>query len=121
MSSSLLSVGQYALWSKLALKVPEPYERSFVGASERSWDNTRGYLETRHRRTGTVEDTVTSHLKFALKHERVDLGVLAATFRVMEPRMSPEKSAEGEAKLTLLFFAIEREVVAMREQTEVRQ
>lgn len=86
MSSSLQSVGQYALWSKLALKVPEPYERSFVGASERSWDNPRGYLESRHRRVGAIKDTVASHLKFALKHERVDLGVIAATFRVIEPR-----------------------------------
>ncbi len=78
-------VGQHALRAKLALKVPEPHVRSYVGASERHTIETPEWTEELYRRHGALADSVVEHLRFALKHEPLDLGVLTATFRSMDP------------------------------------
>jgi hypothetical protein len=60
--------------------------QSHVGASERHTIEGPGRIEEYYRKTIAPEDTVVGHLKFALKFEPLDLGVLVATFLVMNPR-----------------------------------
>lgn len=74
--------GYSALIAAFGLGVPLPDE--LVAISERHTYRREGrwrILTPRYK----PDDTVAAHLAFALRHEGVELGVLAALFRVMPP------------------------------------
>ena len=79
-------LGQLALHSLLGLEVPKPQHQSFESARRRPRDLegnvVREYFPASAAPAGNEP---LDHLRFALKREPLDLGVLAATFRRIEP------------------------------------
>lgn len=79
-------IGHAWLRETLDLPVPEPRTLSYVrdkGArrSEVVASRTYEYYPSSY----AVEDALTAHLKFALRHESVDLGVLVASLKRIDP------------------------------------
>ncbi|MBD2860085.1 Fic family protein [Spongiibacter sp. KMU-158] len=74
--------GYSALIQAHALRVPAPDFLSAIGTKHRLIDQgTWRFYTPRHR----PEDTLLGHLTFALKYEGLDLGILSALFRSIEP------------------------------------
>ena len=78
-------VGQAWLYHNFGLAVPRPAVQSHVvaGARRTETDGPRT-IELYPMRYAT-EDSVVAHLRFALRHEAFDLGVLVAALRVIDP------------------------------------
>jgi hypothetical protein len=78
--------GHTALLADLKLEVPAPYTESRIaGSTRRSEVHADKCLETfpkKHLHAGTFRD----HLRFALKNEPTDLGVLHAAFKTVGPK-----------------------------------
>ena len=78
-------VGQAWLFRNLGLPVPRPAVESYVVAGARrsvpDGPRTVELYPTRY----APEDSVISHLRFALRHEAFDLGVVVAALREIEP------------------------------------
>ena len=74
-------IGQIALHRKLNLDQPLPAVQSFVVAGGRrtheTTEGTREYYTMRYR----TADTLIGHLKFALKHEPLQLGIIIETLK----------------------------------------
>ena len=78
-------VGQAALHASLNLRVPPPAVTSYVAAIARRTEiDGHRVVETFPKRYSSGE-TPLDHLRFALRHEPLDLGVLAATFKALSP------------------------------------
>ena len=74
--------GYSALIQAHSLRVPAPDFLSAIGTKHRLIDQGTWRLYTpRHR----PEDSLLGHLTFALKYEGLDLGILSALFRSVEP------------------------------------
>jgi len=74
--------GYSALISAHGLKVPAPDHLCAIGTKHKKYDYERWHLFTpRHK----PKNTLNGHLTFALKYEGVDLAVLNALFRKIEP------------------------------------
>ncbi|HBK05203.1 MAG TPA: cell filamentation protein Fic [Acetobacteraceae bacterium] len=78
-------VGQAALIAKLGLRVPPPAVFSLVGPGIRRTTVEDGRTVEKYTLSYAPEDTFVGHLRFALRYEPIDLGVLAAAFRVAAP------------------------------------
>ena len=80
-----MPVGQTWLIQELGLAVPPPAIESCVVAAARRTEThgarTRESYPTRY----APEDSVVSHLRFALRHEAFDLGVLVAALEAIDP------------------------------------
>ena len=72
-------IGYAALAAAYGLDVPAP--DALLAASERHTLRTEGRWSVLTPRYQPAADTLVSHLAFALRHEAVDLGLLAALFR----------------------------------------
>lgn len=77
-------VGQLGLIAKLGLQVPSPAVGSYVGPGARRTlvEDTRT-LE-RYPVTYFPDDSLIGHLRFALKHEPLDIGVMVAALGAMD-------------------------------------
>lgn len=84
--SSDAVVGQAALVSKLGLRVPAPSTTSIVGPGARRTEIENGRTVEKYRPSSMPEDDFVGHLRFALRFEPLDLGVLAAAFKVASRR-----------------------------------
>ena len=74
--------GYSALISAHDLKVPTPDHLCAIGTKHKKYDYGRWHLFTpRHK----PKDTLIGHLSFALKYEGVDLAVLNALFKKIDP------------------------------------
>lgn len=76
-------IGQLRLYEMFSLAVPKPFVRSQEGSTRRTIEDMasrREYFPPRY----FPEDTVVGHLKFALRYETLDMGVLVALFRAMD-------------------------------------
>lgn len=73
-------VGLAALRARFGLRVPPPAVTSVVGPGARKTVVADGRITERFPPAYRPDDGVAGHLKFALKHEPADLGVLAALF-----------------------------------------
>jgi Fic/DOC family len=81
---STILVGLEALRRQLSLKAPEAAHQSFVGPrSIRRTEERDGRVTESYPARFTVEDTLLGHLRFALKHEPLDLAILNALFETM--------------------------------------
>ena len=88
-------IGQAWLRNELRLPVPEPAVESYVVAGSRrteSWgDHTREYYPSHY----AINDSVVSHLRFALRHEAFDLRLLISALKTIDPVVL-EKWQRGE-------------------------
>jgi Fic family protein len=82
---SEVPVGQLWLIEHLGLDCLLPATRSYCGQYARRTYIEEGIAIEKYGPSYKPEDTVASHLKFALKNEPLDMGVLAATFSSLEP------------------------------------
>ena len=76
--------GLLALIRDLDLRVPEPTVRSSIIPGARRTHVGRETVEEYYPRSYTPQG-ITGHLRFAMRYEPIDLGVLAAAFRKIEP------------------------------------
>jgi hypothetical protein len=74
-------VGQAALIGKLGLPLPTPAVVSRVAPGARKTVVENGRTVERYPQGYMPEDSLAGHLRFALRYEPTDLGILAATFR----------------------------------------
>lgn len=79
-------LGQAWLARELGPPVPPPLVESRRVASGSRRTVVRGSRTVElHPRRASVGDSIVSHLRFALRHEALDMGVLAGVFGVMNP------------------------------------
>lgn len=78
-------IGHTWLQRELVLRAPPPAVESYVvpGARRTEVNGSRTVESYPHQYR--PDDTVAAHLKFALRYEPVDLGILVAAFRAMNP------------------------------------
>jgi len=81
--SYLRSVGLTALIEALDLQIPLPAVRSFVTRGARR-TNISGSAISEYYPQRFEQDTVTGNLKFAMRYEPIDLGVLHAAFESLD-------------------------------------
>ncbi len=75
--------GYAALIEAHNLSVPIPDYLCAIGTKHKKYDKGRWHIFTpRHK----PDDSLYSHLRFALKHEGVDLAILKALFATIEPK-----------------------------------
>ena len=79
-------MGQAWLRSRLALEVPQPVHQSVVGAGARRSEVHGGRTLETYPRAYAVRDDPIAHVRFALRHEPIDLTVLVAALRRIPPR-----------------------------------
>jgi hypothetical protein len=78
-------IGQMALHLSLDLQVPPPAVRSYAMAGNRRTEQD-GQRTIEYYPQSYLKDTSSvGHLRFALRYEPLDLGVLYATFSTMDP------------------------------------
>ena len=80
-----IQAGQVALHTILKLRRPLPATQSFVVSGARRTRETGVYTEEYYPPQYLPEETLIGHLKFALKHEPLDLGTLYETFEAIGP------------------------------------
>lgn len=78
-------IGQAWLRQELALQVPPPAVESYVIAGARRTELHGSKIVELYTRQYAVDETAASHLRFVLRHEPVDLGVLVATVKTIDP------------------------------------
>lgn len=78
-------VGQTWLFRQFDLAVPKPVVESYVVAGARRTQTEGPRIVELYPRRYATEDSVISHLRFALRHEGFDLGVMVAVLRKIEP------------------------------------
>ncbi len=78
-------IGQAWLRSELNLAVPAPAVESYVGAGARQTEVHGSRIVERYPRQYAADGSIAAHLRFALRHEPVDLGVLVAALQAVEP------------------------------------
>jgi hypothetical protein len=76
-------IGQAWLRSNLDLPVPPPAHESFVGTGVRRTEVHGGRVLEFYPTTYAVADDPVAHLKFALRHEPIDLTLLVAALRAL--------------------------------------
>jgi hypothetical protein len=79
-------VGHTALRQQLALSVPAPAIESYVVAGARRTEVQGSKIVEFYPRQYTPDGSLVSHLRFALRHEPIDLGVLVAALKAIDPR-----------------------------------
>jgi len=78
------SLGQLRLHEMLELDVPKPHVRSTAVRGNRRTIEGQDALIEQFPPRYVPQDTAIEHLKFALRHEPLDMGVLAAAFKAMQ-------------------------------------
>lgn len=78
-------LGYAWLRRELDLAVPAPAVESYVIQGARRTEIRGRHIIEFYPRQYATESTVASHLRFALRHEPVDIGVLVAALKVLNP------------------------------------
>jgi hypothetical protein len=78
-------IGQSWLRRELGLSVPPAGSESYVVAGARRTEVHGSNVVELYPRTYTPGSTVVAHLRFAFRHEPLDLGVIAATMKAIDP------------------------------------
>jgi len=79
-------IGQAWLRRELGLRVPAPAVESYVVAAARRTEVLGPRTVELYPRQYAVEAAPVRHLRFALRHEPLDLGILVAAFDAINPR-----------------------------------
>ena len=77
-------IGHAWLRRELNLAVPPPAVESYVVAGARRTEVRGRRIVEQYPRQYATEESIVAHLRFALRHEPIDLGVLVATFKAIE-------------------------------------
>lgn len=80
------SIGQNALRERLGLPVPAPAVQSYVTSGMRRTEVQEDRTIELYPRGYDTDGSLASDLRFALRYEPTDLGVLAAAFRASDPQ-----------------------------------
>ena len=83
-------IGQAWLIRNLELAVPPPAVKSYAVEGVRRTGSDGSCIVELYPMRYAPDETVTDHLRFALRHEAFDLGVLVAALRRTEPRVIEE-------------------------------
>ncbi len=75
-------VGQAALVARLGLRCPAPAVTSVVGPGARRTMVEDGRIVEKYGPSYAPDDDLVGHLRFALKYEPLDMGVVAAAFSI---------------------------------------
>lgn len=86
----VLPIGQLWLIEHLGLDCMPPATLSYCGQTARRTIIEDGITIERYGPSYKPDDTVAGHLKFALKNEPLDMGVLSEVFAAMDPREMEE-------------------------------
>lgn len=78
-------IGQSALSARFKLRRPPPAVTSVVAPGVRKTVVEQGYTTERYPASYQPEDTLAGQLKFALRYEPTDLGILAGVFAACDP------------------------------------
>lgn len=78
-------VGHVALREMLGLRVPPPAVESYVGPGMRRTEVHGGRVLELYPKQYAPDGSLVSHLRFALRHEPIDLGVLVAALKAIDP------------------------------------
>ena len=111
--------GYSALIQGHGLKVPAPDSLCSIGTKHKRYVQGRWrFFTPRHR----PEDTLYGHLKFALKYEGVDLSVLSALFRILEPSelvaiICSEPTGSYSRRLWFLWEWLRKEELELEDAT----
>lgn len=81
----LAPIGHEWLRETLRLPVPRPAVTSYVGAVARRTEERDGRRVEFYPRHYATDGSAVSHLRFALRREPVDLGVLVAALKTIDP------------------------------------
>src|ERR1700712_556017 len=95
-TSENVPVGQAALIAKLGLRVPLPAVTSVVGPGVRRTVIEDGRTVEKYTAGYMPEATTAGHLRFALRYEPLELGVLSAAFKTAEVALDIEAWARAE-------------------------
>ena len=79
----LMPLGQVGLITELALAIPLSAVRSYLIAGARRTNEREGITEEFYPPQYRVDSTLIEHLRFALRYEPLDLGVLYEAFQAM--------------------------------------
>jgi Fic/DOC family len=96
LSRENVPVGQAALIAQLGLHVPAPAVTSVAGPGVRKTVNEDGRTIEKYTSSYMPDNTLAGHLRFALRYEPVDLGVLSATFKTVAAAHDIEAWARAE-------------------------
>ena len=77
-------IGQAWLKRELGLRIPSPAIESFVVAGARRTEVHGSRTAEFYPQQYATANSAVSHLRFALRHEPLDLGILAATFKAVD-------------------------------------
>lgn len=77
-------VGQAALREMLGLRIPPPAVESYVATGARRTEVHAGRVVETYPKRYMPDGSITSHIRFALRHEPIDLGVLVAALKAMD-------------------------------------
>ena len=77
-------IGQAWLRSELGLAVPPPFVESYIAAGVRRTEMRDSRTVEIYPRPYAPDGSIVAHLRFALRREPVDLGVLAAAFKMIQ-------------------------------------
>lgn len=80
-----IPVGQMALHTRLGLSIPLPAVRSFVVAGARRTREAETQIEEYYPPHYSTDGSLVGNLRFALKHEPLDLGVVYRALRAIGP------------------------------------
>lgn len=78
-------IGQIALHQRLSMNHPLPAVRSYVGAGGRQTHERESWTEQFYEQRYRTADTLIGHLKFALKYEPLNLGVVVEALTQIGP------------------------------------
>lgn len=78
-------IGQMGLRQRFGLRVPEPFTISIVGAGQRRTHEQANHQINRYPPSYDKGDDAISDLKFAIRYEPLELGLLKAAFRAFGP------------------------------------
>lgn len=84
MDSTLRPIGQSWLRDRFELSTPAPAVQSFVGATVRKTRVVGNETTELYTSRYAVDDTVEGHLRFALRYEPLDMGVVAGLMRTID-------------------------------------
>ena len=78
-------IGQAWLRQELGLKIPPPAVESYLVAGARRIEMDGSRIVQLYPRQYAIDDLPASHLRFMLRHEPADLGVLVASLEAIHP------------------------------------
>jgi hypothetical protein len=111
-------VGQLALYESLTLAVPPLPVRSYIASAARQTGMKEGVVEQLFPRHYAPDDTPRQHLRFALKYEPLDFGVLYAVFKTLGPGfvadwVRDEPTGQYSRRAWFLYEALTGETLAL--------